>query len=65
MATYHKDIILYFQNQPSFNNAQQNLQGQYQTFAYTVNGMVSCPEKSVALRKLLESFDAAMRAVST
>lgn len=65
MPPYHKDITLYFQNQSHFNPMQQQLQNQYQTFSYQVDGMQNCPEKSVAMRKLLESFDAAMRAVST
>lgn len=65
MAPYHKDISMYFSNQTHFNPPQQTLQGQYQNFMYTVNGMPTGPEKSVAMRKLLESFDAAMRALSS
>ena len=65
MPPYHKEISLYFGSNPSHNQMQQQLQNQYQTFSYHLDGMQQGPEKSVAIRKLLESFDAAMRAVSS
>lgn len=65
MPPYHKDISLYFSPAPPPNPSQQAMQGLYQTFMYQVNSIPAGPEKSVAMRKLLESYDAAMRALST
>ena len=62
MSLPHKPIEMYFESKGHFNQQQHSLQMQYQSFAYNLDNIRSGPEKSVALRKLLESFDAAMRA---
>lgn len=64
-AQYHKDITMYFNVQTHYNQQQQAMSAQYQTLSYSVDAMPSCPERSVAMRKLLESYDAAMRTLSS
>jgi len=65
MTSYQKDITSYFKDQATFNNLQRETQQKFERFAYDIDVIYNCPEKSVALRKLLESFDAAMRALSS
>lgn len=66
MSIYHMNPNDYIQkNIFAYTGNQQQVHQLYQRFANELDNMLySGPEKSVAMRKLLESFDAAMRSVS-
>jgi len=61
MAEYHKPINQYFYKINCTGN-QSMVMNAYSGLANNMDSQLRAgPEKSVALRKLLESFDAAMR----
>lgn len=63
MPQHHKNAFDYIVDNVQYTTGQQSsIRSCYQTLAYSLETqLISGPEKSVAMRKLLESYDAAMR----
>ena len=66
MSTFHlKPSDYIYNNLSAYTGNQQQVHQYYKTMANDLElALYDGPEKSVAMRKLLESFDAAIRSVS-
>jgi hypothetical protein len=67
MQMVQKEMSDYFMSQPNDLGTQMSMRANYLTMFWHIENMaapVTGAEKAVAKRKLLESMDAAMRALS-
>lgn len=58
---YNQEMEFFFCPKDQDNGPQSNLRSMYQGLFFNLESLPNGPEKSVAMRKLLESMDAALR----